>query len=85
MFKVAVIFTIAFINIRGQLPKLVNMVDMHHMTAFRLVVTVAFRIIVEATLAMLLMSVPDYMFQRRQHKEALKMSRQEVKEEREIR
>jgi flagellar biosynthetic protein FlhB len=80
--KVAVIFAIAFLNIRAQLPKLVNMVDMHHMTSFRLVATIAFRIIVEATIAMLVLSVPDYLFQRRQHRESLKMSRQELKEER---
>ena len=82
LLKVAVIFAIAFINIRSQLPKLVNAVDMHHMTAFRLVVTIAFRIIVESSLAMLVVAIPDYMFQRRQHREALKMSRQELKEER---
>jgi flagellar biosynthetic protein FlhB len=82
LLKVTVIFVIAFLNIRSQLPKLINLVDMHHMTSFRLVVTIAFRIIVEATLAMLVLSIPDYMFQRRQHRESLKMSRQELKEER---
>jgi flagellar biosynthetic protein FlhB len=82
LLKVAVIFVIAFLNIRSQLPKLVNLVDMHYMTSFRLVATIAFRIIVESTLAMLLLSIPDYMFQRRQHRESLKMSRQELKEER---
>jgi flagellar biosynthetic protein FlhB len=82
LLKVAVIFVIAFLNIRSQLPKLVNLVDMHHMTSFRLVATIAFRIIVESTLAMLVLSIPDYMFQRRQHRESLKMSRQELKEER---
>ncbi|UCF97660.1 MAG: flagellar biosynthesis protein FlhB [Spirochaetaceae bacterium] len=82
LLKVAIIFAIAFINIRSQLPKLVNAVDMHHMMAFRLVVIIAFRIVVEAALAMLVLSIPDYLFQRRQHREALKMSRQELKEER---
>ena len=82
LLKVAVIVTLAFINIRVQLPKLVNLVDMHHMVAFRLVVSTAFRIIVEAALAMMVLSIPDYMFQRRQHRESLKMSHQEIKEER---
>jgi len=82
LIKVTAIFLVAFLNIRSQLPKLVNLVDMHHMTSFRLVVTIAFRIIVESTLAMLVLSIPDYMFQRRQHRESLKMSRQELKEER---
>ena len=42
----------------------------------------AFRILVESAIALLLMSLPDYLFQRRQHIESLKMSKQEVKEER---
>ena len=82
LIKVVAIFAIAILNKRSQLPKLVNLVDMHHMTSFRLVVTTAFRIIVESTLAMLVLSIPDYLFQRRQHRESLKMSRQELKEER---
>ncbi len=82
LLKVAVIFVLAFLNIRAEIPKLVKMMDMSQLVAFRLVATIAFRIIVEAALAMLVMAIPDYMFQRRQHREALKMSRQEVKEER---
>jgi flagellar biosynthetic protein FlhB len=82
LLKVALIFAVAYINIRGELPKLLSLMDMHVMTAFGLVATVAFRILVEAALAMLVLGVPDYFFQRRQHIEALKMSRQEIKEER---
>ena len=43
---------------------------------------IAFRILIEAALAMLLLSLPDYMFQRKQHRDSLKMTKQEVKEER---
>jgi len=80
--KVAVVALIAYLNIRGELPRLVAMLSMQPFAAFRLTATVAFRIVVEAALAMLIVSVPDYMFQRRQHLDALKMSRQEIKEER---
>ncbi len=82
LLKVAVIFVLAFLNIRAAMPKLVRMMDMSQLVAFRLIASIAFRIVVEAALAMLVMAVPDYMFQRRQHRESLKMSRQEVKEER---
>jgi flagellar biosynthetic protein FlhB len=37
---------------------------------------------VEAAIAMIIMSLPDYLFQRYQHRESLKMTKQEVKEER---
>jgi flagellar biosynthetic protein FlhB len=42
----------------------------------------AFTILVEAAVIMLVLSIFDYMFQRRQHREQLKMTKQEVKEER---
>ncbi len=45
---------------------------------------VAFRIVLEAAIALLAFSAVDYWFQRRQHLESLKMSRQEVKEERKM-
>jgi flagellar biosynthetic protein FlhB len=80
--KVAIVALIAYLNIRAELPRLVNMLSMVPFVAFQLIALVAFRIVVEAALAMLVVSVPDYMFQRRQHLEALKMSRQEIKEER---
>jgi flagellar biosynthetic protein FlhB len=80
--KVGIVAVIAFLNIRAELPEMVNMLSMVPFVAFRLIALVAFRIVVEAALAMLVISVPDYMFQRRQHLEALKMSRQEIKEER---
>lgn len=51
------------------------------MMSMRLVGMTAFAIMVEAALALLVLSIPDYFFQRRQHLEALKMSKQEIKEE----
>jgi flagellar biosynthetic protein FlhB len=50
--------------------------------AFIAVAGIAFRIMVEAAIAMIIMSLPDYLFQRYQHRESLKMTKQEVKEER---
>jgi flagellar biosynthetic protein FlhB len=82
--KVAVIFVIAYLNIRGELAHLLMLVDSSTMMGLELVAIIALRIIVEAALAMLVIAVPDYFFQRRQHIESLKMSRQEVKEERKM-
>ena len=45
---------------------------------------VAFRIVLESAIAFLVFSAADYWFQRRQHIESLKMSKQEVKEERKM-
>ncbi len=80
--KIAIIGVIAFLNVRAQMAKIVGLLHMPFMESFSLITSIAFRIIVEATLLMLVLSIVDYMFQKRQHLESLKMSKQELKEER---
>jgi flagellar biosynthetic protein FlhB len=82
--KVAIIFVLAFLNVRAEMPRLLTLVETSYLLGLQLVAIVAFRIIVEAAIAMLIISIPDYLFQRRQHLESLKMSKQEVKEERKM-
>ena len=84
VFKILVIGLIAFLNIRAEILKIVNLVNMTSLVSVRLIAGIAFRVIVEAAVAMLILSIPDYFFQKRQHTESLKMSRQEVKEERKM-
>jgi flagellar biosynthetic protein FlhB len=80
--KIAVVFVIAYLNVRGELPRILRLGDSSWQQGFRLIAVISLRIIVESALAMLVLAVPDYMFARRQHLESLKMSRQEIKEER---
>ncbi len=80
--KIAVVFVIAYLNVRGELPRILRLGDASWQQGFRLIAAISLRIIVESALAMLVLAVPDYLFQRRQHLESLKMSRQEIKEER---
>lgn len=84
IFKVVLIGLISFFNIRSQLPRLVNLIDSPFLLSFSFIAKIAFTIMVEAALALLLLSIPDYYFQRKQHLESLKMSRQEIKEERKM-
>ena len=48
------------------------------------VFSLAMRLVIEVAVAMLALAVPDYLFQRRQYMESLKMSKEEVKEERKM-
>jgi flagellar biosynthetic protein FlhB len=80
--KIAVVFVIAYLNVRGELHRILRLGDASWQQGFRLVAVISLRIIVESAIAMLVLAVPDYMFARRLHLESLKMSRQEVKEER---
>jgi flagellar biosynthetic protein FlhB len=80
--KVVVIGIIAYLNIKMEFEQLMTLGLRPYRDAFVAVAGISFRIMVEAAIAMLLMSLPDYFFQRHQHRESLKMTKQEVKEER---
>jgi flagellar biosynthetic protein FlhB len=80
--KVAIIAAVAWLNISAELPRLVRLSMAPFLSGVAIVSGAAFRIVVEAAIALLAFSAVDYWFQRRQYMESLKMSRQEVKEER---
>ena len=79
--KVFIIAVLLYMNLRMESDKLIHLSTQTPLTALGLIATIVFRLIIESGLAMLVLALPDYMFQRKQHKESLKMSRQEIKEE----
>ncbi len=82
IFKVIIIGIIAYINIRMEMDMIIQFINAPYKYSFVNLSAIAFRILIEAALAMLLLSLPDYIFQRKQHRDSLKMTKQEVKEER---
>lgn len=80
--KIAIIGVIAYLNVQAEFANIVGLMRTPFLESTRLISTIAFRIIIESALLMLVLAVVDYVFQRRRHLESLKMSRQEVKEER---
>lgn len=79
--KVAIIAVLAYVNIKSEIPQLANMVKLSAFKAITLVSGIAFRLMMETAILMLAFALPDYFFQRRQHRESLKMSKHEIKEE----
>jgi flagellar biosynthetic protein FlhB len=69
------------VTIQGKLPKLVSMLDAGLGTAVGFIASLAARLLLTAGILFLAISIPDYVFQRRQFMDSLKMSKQEVKEE----
>ena len=82
--KVIIIGGISFINIRMEFDRLVAFITMNILQAFSILASIAFRIMLEAAIAMLMFAIADYRFQKKQHIDSLKMSKQEVKEERKM-
>ena len=80
--KILIIALLGFLNIQAELPRIVNLSRETFWNGFTAISTMGFRLLVEAAVIFLILSIPDYVFQRRQHRESLKMSKQELKEER---
>lgn len=80
--KVAIIGFIAYLVISAELDKLRTLFEAPFWPAVSYVFSLAMRLVIEVAVALLALSIPDLLFQRRQYTESLKMSKEEVKEER---
>ena len=79
--KVAIIAILAYVNIRAEIPQLANAVKLTPYKSMTLVGGIALRLMIETAILLLAFALPDYFFQRHQHRESLKMSKHEIKEE----
>ena len=82
MGKVVLLAVLGFVNVLLRINRIATMVDVPLMQSFGLIAEISFNVLFQAAILLLFLSIFDYMFQRRQHRESLKMTRQEVKEER---
>jgi flagellar biosynthetic protein FlhB len=82
--KMAIIGTVTFFLIRSEIRGLANLQTAELWQAIRLVSSLAARMLIISALLLLVLSIPDFMFQRWQYRESLKMTKEEVKEERKM-
>jgi flagellar biosynthetic protein FlhB len=79
--KMAIIGSVAFFLIRADINKLINLQKASLWIGLSTVASLAIRMLIISALLMLIIAIPDYMFQRWRFRERNKMSRQELKEE----
>lgn len=79
--KVAFLFTMAFILIKNDLPKLLALSNVNMWQGISHVAGMVAKLLIIAALFFLVIAIPDYLVQRHQFMESMKMSKQEVKEE----
>jgi flagellar biosynthetic protein FlhB len=82
--KMAIIGAVAFFLIRGEITRLANLQTANLWTGFVAVASLAIRMLLISAVLLLLLSIPDMLFQRWQYRESLRMSKEEVKEERKM-
>ncbi len=79
--KVVIIAVLAYVNIKGELPRLMSAIKMTPLRGLVLISEIAIRLMLEAAVLLLVFAIPDYFFQRAKYRESLKMSKHEMKEE----
>ena len=82
MGKVIIIALVAFLNIQAGLAGLTATVEGPFAAGVQRVASLAMSILLQVAAILLFLSIFDYLFQRRRHIEELKMTKQEIKEER---
>lgn len=80
--KVIIIGVLSFVIISSRFERLANLMAIPYRQSFTLVAETVFLLLLAAAIVLLGLSLFDYLFQRYQHREQLKMTKQEVKEER---
>jgi len=84
VFKIAAISIIAFLFVRGDIYSIMQTVNMGLLQGAGLALMLAFKLVMVTSGVLLILSIPDYIYQRYEHIESLKMTRQELKEERKL-
>jgi flagellar biosynthetic protein FlhB len=82
--KMAIIGFTAYFIIKGGIEKILSLENASVYLSLTTIATLAIKLLIAAALLLLVLSIPDYMFQRWQYRQSLKMSLQEVKEERKM-
>jgi flagellar biosynthetic protein FlhB len=81
LIKMGLIGVVAFFLIRSHWKELASLQATGLWQGIVMIASLAIRMLIVSALLLLLLSIPDFLFQRWQYRESLKMSRQEVKEE----
>ncbi|MDH4127429.1 MAG: flagellar biosynthesis protein FlhB [Spirochaetota bacterium] len=80
--KVGIVVFVAYLIFNWKKGEVINSINMDISLAFSTLTKVSFYIGGMSCFIFLVLSIPDYYYQKIEHKETLKMSRHEVKEER---
>ena len=81
IFKVLVVGVISYLIISNDFEEILKTSDIAITAALKTILIVGLKIIIWSSVLMLILSIPDYIFQKKEFIESLKMSKEEMKEE----
>jgi len=79
--KMSVLTAVAYWTLRGRLNALANASALSHLAIAQITVEFMFTLGIRLTLALLLLAIIDFIYQRWKHERDLRMTRQEIREE----
>lgn len=80
--KMLAIAIVTYLTIRAEFKNMLTLGDTSVYAIWMFLVTVGYKIFIRAALVMIIIAILDYVYQRFEHEKRLKMTHQEVKEER---
>jgi flagellar biosynthetic protein FlhB len=81
IFKLLFVGSISFFMIKGEIVNIPSLIQLSIVDTLLFISKVSFKICFYTFLALLILSILDYTFQRWQHEKSLRMTKQEVKDE----
>ena len=81
LFKVVIIGFIGYLVIRNNMEKLIATLQVNFANSIFFIAKTGAKILAYSAIALILLSIPDYFFQKRQFTESLKMSKTELTDE----
>lgn len=79
--KIGGVGLIAYLIIQSDLIRMLNLINVGVIQGLNEITSTIFKLVNAACVTLIILAVPDYVFQYRQHKESLKMATHEIKEE----
>lgn len=80
--KLSIIITVAYITLKKEFGTMLTLSDASVLSIWTYALAASYNVIIRIALAMIIIAVLDYAYQRFEHEKQLKMTHQEVKEER---
>ena len=82
LFKIGIVSYIAFITVKGEFSNIPSLMDMENSQIFLYISQISFKIILRTLLVLLILAAIDFGFQKWSFEQSIKMTKQEIKDER---
>lgn len=79
--KLGIVATIGYLTVKGEMDKLPFLADMEVQAILVYILKIGFKIFIRMSMAMILIAIADYAFQRWHFEQQMKMTKQEVRDE----